>query len=243
MVARSAFLGQAPRQVVEGRALLESVGWLSRMPAPFREAAFSIGIWRTSKPGDEIIHGGDERGGMFGIAAGTAEIAFEHSHPDTRFVHLAHAGFWGGPSPLLGYARSLTVVARTPLLWLLLPQPAMERMLADEPLWWRCIGQNALEGFQISAGIVSDLTRPHGLQRAVATLLRLAGCRTDDPPEGVPVEIRMRQADIAALSVMSRNTLNAFLRELAERGLIEARYGAIHIHNCAALRALLEPRE
>jgi CRP-like cAMP-binding protein len=88
-----------------------------------------------------------------------------------------------------------------------------------------------------------DLTRHHGRSRVAATLLRLAGCRNASPHDKVPLEIHVPQSEIAALAVMSRNTLGAYVAELAKLGLIEIHYRHIHIIDPSGLRSLLDAEE
>ena len=88
-----------------------------------------------------------------------------------------------------------------------------------------------------------DLTRQSSEARAVAMLLRLAGCRHMDPPDIADLEIRMSQADMAAMAVMSRNTFNAIIGRLVELGLLELGYRSIRLLKPAALRDILSREE
>jgi CRP-like cAMP-binding protein len=74
-------------------------------------------------------------------------------------------------------------------------------------------------------------------------LLRMAGCRHEDPPPGVEPEVRLSQADLAAMAVMSRNTFNGIVGELVEQGLIELGYRSIRLRRPSALRAIVSADE
>lgn len=243
MVNRSNFLHRLPDRVGAGRATLVEKGWLSVTPVDFQEALLDITVWRTAEAGTEFSRSGDDAGGLIAIGSGIAEISIESGHPDTRFVHIAHAGSWAGYRPLLGKSRNVTFTARSKLLWALVPQSAMERLLEEQPRFWRHIALLADGAYETTAQIMVDLTRHNGRSRVAATLLRMAGCRNADQGAGTPLEIRVPQADIAALAVMSRNTLGGYLTELATLGLIEIHYRNIHIINAPGLRNLLESEE
>jgi CRP/FNR family transcriptional regulator, cyclic AMP receptor protein len=239
MVSRSEIFQRTPTHAANGSAVLSRIGWLSRMPADFQEAVLSVAVWRVAPPATEFIHAGDEQGGMFAIASGIAEVALESGHPDTRVIHLCHAGFWGGYGPLLGHRRVVAVGARGEVLWALIPQRALERLLAEQPRWWKCLAHLADETMQLASGALADLTRQDSLHRAVAVLLRLAGCRYEDPPHGEIAEVRISQVDLAAMAVMSRNTLSGIFSELVRRGLIDVQYRSILLKDSRSLRALL----
>jgi CRP-like cAMP-binding protein len=243
MVSRSELLHRVPERVAAGKSALSTRGWLTLTSPEFQETLFSIGIWKTATPGEEFIHAGDDHGGLVGIAIGTAEVSMDAGHPDTPFVHLVHPGFWVGPRPLIGKPRNVSLVAQTEVLWLLVPKPAMLRLLHEQPQFWRHIAQMLDIGYETVVSIMVDLTRQNGRSRVAGTLLRMAGCRFEDPRPGDQTEIRVPQSEIAALSVMSRNTLGTYLAELARMGLIEIRYRSIRILDARGLRALLDSEE
>ncbi len=64
----------------------------------------------------------------------------------------------------------------------------------------------------LSHGVVSIMANPtwhNGQPRKAETLLRIAGCRSEDFQPGDFTEIGVSQSEIAALSVISRNMLGA----------------------------------
>lgn len=243
MANRSDFLRRLPERTAAGRAALLEKGWLSVTPTDFQASLFDIMVWKTAEVGTEFSRSGDEAGGLIAIGSGIAEISIESGHPDTRFVHIAHPGSWAGYRPLLGQRRNVTFTARSEVLWALVPQRAMEHLLDEQPRFWRHIALLADGAYETAAQIMVDLTRHNGRSRVAATLLRMAGCRNANQGAGTPLEIRVPQSEIAALAVMSRNTLGTYLTELATLGLIEIHYRNIHIINAPGLRNLLEIEE
>lgn len=223
----------------EARRALAERGWLADCPDDFRNALLGEGVFRIATPGTEFMHAGDMRGGLVAIARGTAEIAFLDGHPDTRAIHLGHDGMWAGYKTLLGRPRQLSMVARSEVLWGLVPQTALERLLAQHPGWWRHICLLADQLTDIASVAFADLTRQDSTERAIAVLLRLGGCRHVDPPE-LPVDVRISQLDLASMATMSRNTLNAIIADLAARKLIRIGYRSISLIDTSGLRAVLD---
>lgn len=240
MHGRASILTGAPKLAAEGRTALSTVGWLAEMPEAFREAMLGEAIFRLAPARTEFMHAGDERGGIIAIARGTAEVAMPLGHPDTRAVHLAHAGFYASYKPLFGEARGLSLTARCDVLWALFPQVAVERLLHENPIWWRCIAIMIDQLNDVLRTAFVDLTRHDSTIRTVAVLLRLAGCRHSNPPRGTVLEVRLSQIDLAAMAVMSRNTLNTIIARLVEDGLIENHYRSIAIRDPVGLRAMVE---
>jgi len=70
-----------------------------------------------------------------------------------------------------------------------------------------------------------------------AKLADLANLRQQDRPSGPSIVLELTQTDVAALTGLSRQTVNAELHRLAERGLIELSFRRIKIANVERLRS------
>lgn len=220
-----------------------SRGWLSEMPIDFQDALLNIAVWRNAAPGEVFVRAGDERGGLVGVEAGVAEIAMDRGHPDTPFVHIARPGHWAGFRPILGKVRNVTLTAQTEVRWLLVPQSALSRLLDQHPAYWKHVAQLVDESYEVVVSIMVDLTRRNSRSRLAAAMLRIGGCRFADPQPGSVIEVGVPQSELAAIAVMSRNTVSSYLAELSELGLIEIRYRGIRIINPAGMRALVEAED
>ena len=224
-------------KAVVGASILKSIGWLSRTTPDFQEQLLSTAVWKTAKPGMEISRTGDQ-GGLIGVAQGTVEVAADHSHPDTRFLHMATAGFWAGHRPLIGKMRNITLTARTELLWVLVPKHSVEQLLRDQPEYWRFIVDLSDTAFETALELAVDLTRQNGLSRVAVTLLRLCGCRHVSPSSQEDLTLHLSQAELAAICNMTRNTFRAYLSHLEQLSLIDVSYRSIRIVDADKLRAL-----
>jgi CRP/FNR family transcriptional regulator, cyclic AMP receptor protein len=240
---RAALLQGQPALAARAAEALRRTGWLSTCPPAFQDTLLGVAIIRRAAPGVQFVQSGDDTGGMFAICSGTAEVAFPSGHPDTRAIHLIHAGFWAGYKGLLGQPRHLTVCARTDVVWALVPRTAMHRHLAEHPGSWRHIAELIDQLVSIATSAMADATLQDSRDRAIAALLRLAGCRETDPPGNPEFEIRLSQSDIAAMATMSRNTFNRIVGELVEAGLVDLGYRSIRLLDPGALRAIISDRE
>lgn len=225
----------------QGIESLSQRGWLSECPEAFRNAVLGQAIWRTVSPGTAIQHAGEEQGGMCGIARGLVDVRWGSAPADIAGFHVAHAGFWSGYRPLLGCgARTVTIIARDEVVYALIPQIAMERLLAETPIWWRCIAQLVDTAMTAAGDAISDLLLRDSKRRALAVLLRMVGCRhVDAPSDGLP-ELRISQDDLAAMANMSRNTMRDVLAPHAAAGEIDIGYRSIVVRAPAALRQIVD---
>ena len=92
----------------------------------------------------------------------------------------------------------------------------------------------------IAANASSDLMIPENERRRVAVLLRLSDCRFPPPYGGPPPEVPLTQAEFAATSNVSRNSLGTLLRSIQDAGLVSIGYGKIRPLQSDKLRALVE---
>lgn len=231
------------KRSLRGAETLSRIGWLSRSPEAFRTAILKSALWYEAAAGMEFVHSHDTEGGLFAIADGIAEVAFLSAHPDTRALHIARAGFWAGQRPLLGRSRTLSVCARTDVLWALVPLASIRKLLAQEACWWEQIAQLAEDSSELLSWAVADLSRHCSEARAAALLLRLAGCRQENSEYQSPLEIALPQGEIAAMAVMSRSTLCKALAKFTKEGWVKIEYARIRILDPTRLRSFVEDIE
>jgi CRP-like cAMP-binding protein len=227
-------------KIEEGRELLQRVGWLSRQPTAFQQALFDVGDWRHVKPGKTINHGGDENGGVWGIASGQMNMTSVLGTSSSPVADIQLAGSWGGFGPIFRRPRGADATARLPSLILFVPQLPLERVLNDHPAWWRALGELAAGTAFRYGGSLGDTLIRNTLERCAALLLRLSDCRRRDNELGIPITISCSQDEFAALANLSRQGAGIVLRQLADSGMISLGYRAIIILDAGAMRALLD---
>ncbi len=224
----------------EAGAFLLSHGWLAGQPPEFGNAIIAAATWRHYDAGDTLFSAGSRDGALTGIASGTAGIINANGPPDSPITHVVHPGWWLGFLPLVG-SRTIdnTSVAQSPLLVASVGRTAFDRVIASNPVWWRCIAELCLTYGDIASNIAVDLMIRSSSRRCVATLLRLANCRFGPPPFTV-TQALVSQTDVASVANLSRNTTNQILAALESDGLIKRNYSRIDLLDVAALRAIVD---
>jgi len=189
-----------------------------------------------------LTQGGKEADAdVFGLAHGVLEMTTVFGAPDTPLTHLARPVYWFGYGPILsGKPRRASIIARSEVWLAQVSQRAIRELLAAHPQWWREFATIALEYGDLAANVAADLLIRNSERRCAAVLLRLGGCRFEDPADGEPRSTPLTQDELAAMANLSRNSAGTILRGLAGRGLIDLQYGSVSVRAPAALRVLVD---
>lgn len=211
--------------------VMETHGWLSRRPAPFREEVVRLSRLRAFQPGESLYNAGDPPMGMVGVIAGQLQIRMP---PAESLGSIAHIGQWiGDATAFMGIPRWVSLVAGSRLHILHLPQAEFEAMIANAENC-RHFAINTAEALAEAVTVVGNLIQPDSEIRVAQRLLTLMGVHgTDRTPA-----ITIAQADLATMCGLARQTLNKVLTSLEARGIIARSYRRIDILEPAALRHL-----
>jgi len=213
---------------------LEQTGWLSRVPQSVRAMLLNSCLSYKLTAGEAITQGGEETGGIFGIASGTAGVYSAIGSSEGPLIHIAGTGYWFGLFPLTsGRPRIIAVTARSPCVVAQLPQSILQGMLEQDPSLWRWLCLLALESAALSVQGLADQLIDDAERRCAAILLRVADCRESGD---APSTAFLTQYDLAALGNLSRPSVSLAVRSLSARGLITPGYRAITINAPAQLR-------
>ena len=216
-------------------------GWLSISPALFQREIIDLCTLQSVARGQPVFVAGDGEADVFGTVSGHLDILSRFSASDGHVAHITHPGFWFGFAPLLtGSPRRVTVIARTDAVLAVVRAKRLQRLLKQHPEWWRHLAAAIGEYADITANATSDLMIPENERRVIAVLLRLCACRFASADGSPPQEVPLTQAELAAMSNVSRNTLGTILRRLQGEGLIAIGYGKIRPLQPQKLRALVE---
>ena len=109
-----------------------------------------------------------------------------------------------------------------------------------KPHWWAFFLQPLLEYGDLTVTIASDLVIRDSDRRRAAAVLRLAGCRYARPQDVTPVEVPLKQNELAGAANLSCNSVGTMLQRLEKHGFIEIGYGAMTVRTPAALRAFVD---
>ena len=224
------------------RDRLRGAGWLLGARLALVERFLDHCVLRKFEEGDVIFAQGALSGELFGVVDGqVAASRHGEGNDDVDLMHIFRTGEWFGYAPVLeGRPRRIQATARRVTRVAMVPDGRLRSVLANDPVLWELIAWlSDAQGRMLALGSL-DLCRKSQRERLIATLLRLAGCRTTDAPDGPPHDIAASQAELAEMSNMSRNVVSRLLQDFEKRGWIELKYRHLYLLDPGAMRNLLE---
>jgi CRP-like cAMP-binding protein len=212
--------------------MLGQGAWFGRLPARLRALILSRSTVRSYRKGEVIIREGEPGKGMAAVLDGHVHLLRRVGEAREVLVDVGEAGYWfGNYGTLSGGAPSIgSIVATTPVRALFLPLAAFERIVDDDPGYYREFARILIDRF---AHMYRYLVEAQGLDPEEwlrTRLLDLAHVRRgDDAADAGPVSILVSQAELATMVGVSRQTLSALLARLEARGVIETGFRSIRV--------------
>jgi CRP-like cAMP-binding protein len=215
----------------EALHVMETHGWLSRRPAPFRAEVIRRSRLRTFQPGESLYNAGDPPIGMVGVITGQLQIRMP---PADSIGSIGAIGQWiGDATAFMREPRWVSLTAGSRLHILHLPQAEFEAMIRDAENC-RHFAINTAEALAEAVTVVGNLIQPDSEIRVAQRLLTLTGIHGADRQFGLEIA----QADLATMCGLSRQTMNKVLSGLVASGIIALHYRRIEIIDVPALQAL-----
>jgi len=228
------------RRLAEGQP-----GWLGEISESFRSEILSACSLHHYRTGEQLHAIGDESYSMYGVVRGQVKMYLPCSDGETYLGHLLSDGYWAGEGPsLLAAARPVALVAARPTYVLRLGRPAMAAISARTPEFGQMMLRLLMGHLTLALGAVADSMIRDARKRTIATLLRLGSLSDHGQPlstvaQKMPVDLFIRQQELAGLVNLGRTALNKVLSDLREKGVLETDYARITILDPTGLRELL----
>jgi CRP-like cAMP-binding protein len=215
---------------------LERGEWFGGLPQPLRWAIVERARTRRYPRGSRVREEGQPPAALFAVLAGEVAAGRWTRDGELSLLHVGGPGFWFGEVPLLLRCEQIaTVVARTDVVTLELSIAAFDQLVGERPELYPHFARLAVERYAVMLRQVSELLAldKEALLRArLADLIDLR--RLEDPTRADVISVP--QAELAALTGMSRQTLSDLLKRLEKRGWLELSYRAVRVRDPKALR-------
>jgi CRP/FNR family cyclic AMP-dependent transcriptional regulator len=213
-------------------ALLRRVTWLGQTPPKFQDQLLSRADLLRLKKGDLLYDVGDDATGLFGVAEGHVEVHAPRAGVDATLSFVGGPGFWFGDiAALTGQPRRVGIVARTDCRLLRVPRAQIVRLTEADPEVWRSFSLLLARNYAKAMGIIHALKQSDPARRVAAMLVVVV----EDNAPGVTTA-PASQWDIGELAHLGRRKVNASLKALESRGLIQRRYRSIEVIDAPGLR-------
>jgi CRP/FNR family transcriptional regulator/CRP/FNR family cyclic AMP-dependent transcriptional regulator len=177
---------------------------------------------RTFRRGEAIFHKGDPGTSMFAILEGQVKILLPSEAGDEALLAVLDRGdFFGELSLIDGQPRSATVVAAEPTETLVLHREALLRALTANPQIAAGLLRALSQRLRETDEFVEDAVFLDVPARIAKKLLELGETYGHPVPEGILINLRFTQHDLATMVGSSRESVNKHLRSFRARGIID----------------------
>lgn len=201
----------------------------------------ALGSLRKLSRGEFLMRRGDPSNYVSLLLDGTLEASVMHRDGHRHLVGLMVPGDINGLVGLVdGQQHINDLVARGDITSLMLPTDGVRRLRAREPaLVFACERYLAFRSRLLYERISADPAQR--LEVRVARMLQMMSTLWGTAKaEGVELDVKLSQTDIADWLGMSRQRVNFVLKKLEAEGLIALGYSAITVRRPGALQELAQ---
>jgi CRP/FNR family transcriptional regulator, cyclic AMP receptor protein len=209
---------------------LQQGRWFGALAPALQQLIVQRSIVVRFEPGDYLIEEGSQPKGLYAVLEGRVRAVRRLADGRDAPVHVGGKGFWWGDYATLAGQPSIgSAIAETRVRTLFLSAAEFERIVDEEPRYYRAFMELLLERYARVFGSVAEL---HGLpseERLRRRLESIAALWRDDVPTSGPVDIPLSQLELASMVGLSRQRLSTLLGRLEAQGLIEAGFRSIRV--------------
>ena len=189
-----------------------------------RDVAARCDVLRYRKA-ERVYDAGDDTGGLFGVVEGRLEIHMPAKDGRPTLSYVTGPGFWTGDlAALTGRQRRISILAGSDCTLLRLTRAAMTSITDSQPGAWRSFAVLSAINLAVALDVIEAMRCTDPVDRVAATLFNLA---FSNPGGTLPIEIS--QAELGALTRLSRSAVNRAIGNLEARGLVRVAYSRIEI--------------
>jgi CRP-like cAMP-binding protein len=222
--------------------LLREGAWFRQLPGPLQEEFVRRSVMRAYRRGQVVTRAGSRLEGLYGLLEGRLRVIRPVGADGEDLIHVGEPGFWIGEYSLLtGDAAVVGTVAATASRLLLLPRREFERLVDEEPRWFRPFAMLSLQRHALIIRQLADTRSLAPDERLRTRLADLVELRRAERFGVGPVVLRLSQEELARIVGVSRQTLNTLLAGLRAEGLVEVGFRSLRIPEPARLCAAAPP--
>lgn len=232
-------MSRADPQRERRRASIERVPLFARLTPDQLDVLAGATTTRRLQAREVLFHKGDPAAQVYVVASGRLKVSSTSSEGDDVVLNLLDAGEVVGELPLLvGGQRTATVTALEPSELVVLDRREFLRFVREHPEaaveLLAVLGERVV---RLSEYLEDTIFLGVGA-RIAKKLLLLADQFGGEGEDGVRVELRLSQGELASFVGTTRETLNKQIRAWGEAGIVHMESGSITIHRREELERL-----
>lgn len=215
---------------------------LSSIPEEYRKAVTSQCERRLVRKGRNIWSQGEQAEFAAFLVSGKAMSMYQSRNGKTGTTGFWCAGDILGAGDLGSKTtRQMTLRCLEPCVLYTIAYPRFDALVRRFPE----LGQAVIHALSLRlrwvARLAVMLETESGYQRVVGVLLALAERFATPSPQGTIIDLKLTHEDLASISGVSRQYVNATLGDLRKRGLLRMRKREIILPDCARLASVVPP--
>jgi CRP/FNR family cyclic AMP-dependent transcriptional regulator len=201
--------------------LLENVPFLAALDPADREALAGYMRPRQFRRGDIIFHKDDPGHALFIVEEGSVRIYLPGLQgADLTLALLGRGDFFGDLSLLDGAPRSATAAAAADSALLVLDRSDFVRLVSSRPTATLAVLAVVARRLRETDEMASDLAFMNAGGRLAKKLLELAASPGMQRADGILLDVRLTQEEIANMIGVTRESVNRNLARLRRAGLV-----------------------
>jgi len=226
-------------------AILEVLGrgrWFAGLAADFQRGLVEGGRVRVLTVGERLFSRGDDGDGLYAILDGAVRVCAVTGDGKEIVLTRVEAPLWFGEIAVFDrQARTHDCLADGDVAALHVPLQAVDALLHSAPLRWRDLGMLAASKLRLTFAMLEDAAHPLVIRLARRLLVLAEGHGARTQLASRPV-VQVTQEQLASMLSVSRQSLNAALKDLEQRGLVRVSYGLVELKDGDGLRTLIGER-
>jgi len=214
-------------------AVLQADHWFAGFAAAQQQQLLQQGRRSALHSGQPLFARGAGFCGIYVLLQGQLLISGLHHSGQQALLTLITPGQWFGEIAWFDQRpRTHDAQALTDCQLLHFPKAALQQLVSSDPLWWQRFGQLLTDKLRQMFVELEDRAVLPAAQRLARRLCQLS--------QEHQLQIPLQQEQLGQLLSLSRQTTNQLLRQLAQDGEIQTRYGMITVLNRPALLQLAQ---
>ncbi len=213
-------------------AILMRSRWYSGLPAPLRRELIEHGEIRRYRRGAWIYLQGDPPRGLWAVLEGDVSFSKIGGSGVELLFHVGGPGLWFGILGVLtGLPLGLAITAVTDTTLLYVRRKHVLDIIEREPRYVLKLVRLPLTRGVDLLELAEHIARPSPRSRVASRLSLLRRMEGEHDPAAMARPLRVSQAQIAAMTSLSRQSVSRVLHELAQAGALSVGFRQIMVTN------------
>lgn len=217
----------------EARKLNELLGrghWFGGLPRELQRRILAVSRVREFARGEVIALEGAPASALSVVITGAVKLVRQARQGDEALLFICEPGSWFGEYAVLTGEKTLvTVIAKAKTRLLIIPKVEIDRMVAEEPLYFRCFAMLAIGRMSALLKSYIHLSSLEPEARLRGQLHVLSQMKIEELGAEPPVVLPFSQSELASLIGVSRQTVNQLMHSLVAKGLVEAGFKHVRV--------------